>query len=343
LNRITKISFEGEKIAINGKPTYEGRYFEGKLVEGLLFNVRAVQAIFDDENPETRELWRYPDTNRWDPDRNTEEFVKALPMWKEKGVLGFTVNLQGGMPVLHREFSQPWVNTAFKPDGNLKAAYLNRLQTVLDAADRLGMVVIVGLFYFGQDERLESEQAVINGVRNVIEWLLEKEYQNVIVEINNECDIPAYEHDILRPHRVSELILYAKEIIASSSHRLHLPVSTSFSGGKVPVPKVLECGDVVLVHGNDQPPERIRQMVAEIRSNDIFKKRPKPIIFNEDSVDVLNLNAAFESYSSWGYYDQGFNNYRDGFQSPPVCWEINTEYKKRFFNRVAEITGYNVS
>ncbi len=335
---MTRVSFQNEKIAINGELTYRGRYFEGKSVEGLLFNVRAVQAIFDDENPETRKFWSYPDTNQWDPERNVEEFVKALPSWKEKGVLGFTVNLQGGVPMIHREFSQPWINTAFKPDGSLKPAYLDRLQKILDVADKLGMVVIVGLFYFGQDENLESERAVINGVENAVGWLLEKGYQNVIVEINNECDIPAYEHEILRPQRVSELILHAKKIV-NVANRFSLPISTSFSGGAIPVPDVIKNGDLILVHGNNQPPENIRQMVSKIRGTDIFKRNPKPIVFNEDGIDVLNLNAAFESYSSWGYYDQGFNNYRDGFQSPPVCWKINTEYKRRFFNRVAEITG----
>ena len=49
---MTKISISGEKFLLNGKPVYEGRTFEGKQIEGLLFNVRAVQATFDDTNPQ---------------------------------------------------------------------------------------------------------------------------------------------------------------------------------------------------------------------------------------------------------------------------------------------------
>jgi len=331
---VTILEIDGEKFKINGEYTYKGRIYEGKPVEGLLFNVRAVQAIFDDENPETRILWAYPDTGIWDPNRNTEEFINALPEWKSYGILGFTINLQGGMPIVRTEFSQPWINTAFYPDGTLKQSYLGRLRKVLEEADRLEMVCIVGFFYFGQDERLESEKAVINGVENATSWLLASGFKNIIIEINNEANVPAYQHEILQPHRVHELIIRAKEIIDGK-----IPVSTSFCGGVVPPPPVLENSDVILVHGNGLTPERLKKLVDDIRETSQFKQKPKPIVFNEDGTDIINLVAAFEKYSSWGYYDQGLNNYYDGFQSPPVNWRVNTETKKRFFNKVAEITG----
>jgi hypothetical protein len=49
--------------------------------------------------------------------------------------------------------------------------------------------------------------------------------------------------------------------------------------------------------------------------------------------------AAISHYASWGYYDQGANNYRDGYQSPPVNWGINTERKRGSFGLVREVTG----
>src|SRR5262249_907078 len=58
-------------------------------------------------------------------------------------------NLQGGSPQGYSA-QQPWHNSALKEDGSLRADYMNRLQGVLDQADELGMVVILGLFYFGQ-------------------------------------------------------------------------------------------------------------------------------------------------------------------------------------------------
>src|SRR5271165_5288216 len=96
--RHTEVSIQGDRFFLNGKPTYPGRRYKGMKIEGLLMNVRAAQGIFDDLNPETRKRWAYPDTGIWDPDRNTREFVTALPEWRRHGVLAFTINLQGGSP-----------------------------------------------------------------------------------------------------------------------------------------------------------------------------------------------------------------------------------------------------
>ena len=93
--RRTDVTIRGDAFYINGRPTYAGRMFNGKPIEGLLMNIRVVQGIFDDLNPETASRWVYPDTKRWDPDRNTTEFTAAMPEWKRHGVLAFTINLQG--------------------------------------------------------------------------------------------------------------------------------------------------------------------------------------------------------------------------------------------------------
>src|SRR5271157_1742961 len=57
--RRTEVSIRGEQFFIDGKPTYAGRSYQGLKIEGLLMNVRAVQGIFDDLNPETRGRWAY--------------------------------------------------------------------------------------------------------------------------------------------------------------------------------------------------------------------------------------------------------------------------------------------
>ncbi len=70
------------KFYINGKPTYAGRTWKNAKIEGLLMNSRMVQGIFDDLNPESRQMFVYPDTGKWDPDRNTDEFIAAMPVWR---------------------------------------------------------------------------------------------------------------------------------------------------------------------------------------------------------------------------------------------------------------------
>ena len=113
--RKTVVTIQGREFLVNGRPTYEGRTYDGMKVQGLLFNSRMVQGIFDDRNAETRSRWRYPD-GPWDPERNTREFIDAMPLWRAKGLLAFTINLQGGSPEGYSR-SQPWMNSSFETDG----------------------------------------------------------------------------------------------------------------------------------------------------------------------------------------------------------------------------------
>ena len=202
---VTNVSIKGEKFYINGNPTFEGRIWQGISVEGLLPNSRMVQGVFDDLNPETVSKWNYPDTGEWDADRNTTEFIAAMPEWKKHGLLAFTINFQGGSPEGYSK-SQPWENNAYNPDGTLRPAFVERMERIVKRADELGMVVILGIFYFGQDERLADEKAVIAAVDNVVDWVLEKGFTNVIIEVANECDNRKYEQAVIKKDRVHELI-----------------------------------------------------------------------------------------------------------------------------------------
>ena len=64
------------------------------------------------------------------------------------------------------------------------------------------------------------------------------------------------------------------------------------------------------------------------------------MIINEDGVSAFNLHAAVEEHVGWGYYDNGLDNYRDGFQAPPVNWRIATPLKWLFFEQVARRHGF---
>ena len=70
---------------------YKGADVARKKIEGLLMNSRMVQGVFDDLNPETRSRWAYPDTGKWDAERNDAEFLAAMPVWRAHGLLAFTV------------------------------------------------------------------------------------------------------------------------------------------------------------------------------------------------------------------------------------------------------------
>ncbi len=337
-SRKTEVSIDGEKFLINGRPTYEGRTWEGKKIEGLLFNSRMVQGIFDDLNPETRGKWAYPDTGRWDPERNTREFIAAMADWRRHGLLAFTIDLQGGSPEGYSK-EQPWHNSAITPEGELRADSMARLERILDRADELGMVAILGIFYFGQDERLQGEATVLRALDGAVDWILDRGYRNVLIEVNNECNV-RYDHAVLRPERVHELIDRVK---GRRRGGRRLFASTSYGGGTIPGENVVRSADFLLIHGNGVgDPERIAEMVRRTRK--VSGYRPVPILFNEDDHFDFekprnNFLAAVGEYASWGYFDPGSSNYKDGYQSPPVEWGINTDRKRGFFDLLGKIAG----
>jgi hypothetical protein len=375
---MTAIAIDGEDWLIDGAPTYADRTFRGWRIEGLLLNSRMANGVFDDENPLTRHLWAYPDIGAWDPERNTLELARALPAYRARGLLAVTVNLQGGSPlgyyrgerrqaVLARIApvhptaaeadiwtgvpgveSQPWNSSAFDPVGALKPAYAARAARLIEAADAAGMVVILGLCYFGQDERLRDEAAVRRAVDEACGFVLDRGFSNVLIEIDNECNVPRYEHAILTPARVHELIEQARGLTRGGRRLL---VGTSFARESLPTDAVCLVSDFVLLHGNGiEHPAAIAGLVDRVRAMSTY--RPMPILFNEDDHfdfdrPANNFTAALSRHASWGYFDPGeaagggqvFGDYRNGYQNPPIDWGIGTPRKRAFFDFLAEVTG----
>jgi len=344
--RATVVSIAGREFRVNGRPTYAGRSYDGATVQGLLFNSRMVQGIFDDRNTETRSRWTYPD-GPWDADRNTREFIAAMALWKANGLLAFTINLQGGSPEGYSR-SQPWVNSAFETDGTLRTDYLVRLERILDRADELGMVAIVGYFYQAQERRMDSDEAVIRAAEAATDWLIAKRYTNVLVEVANEADNAGFKHDVVKPDvRGVELInrLKARSNRSATSPAGRLLISTSLNGGRVPSDSLVNAVDFVLLHGNGvREPARIAQMVEETRK--LSRYRGQPILFNEDDHFDFdkpdnNMLAALRAYASWGYFDYRMagESFDDGYQSVPVNWTISSQRKRGFFELLSRVTG----
>ena len=261
-----------------------------------------------------------------------------MPAWRKNGLLGFTINLQGGRPHAYLK-TQTCHNSAIDETGGLRTEFMKRLEKILDRADELGMVAIVGIFYSGQDQRLRDEAAIARAVDNVVDWILDHGYRNVLLEVKNESTVRA-NHEILKPPRVHELIERAKKRERDGKR---LMVSVSYGGGAIPQKNVVETADFLLLHGNGvKGAAGLAEMIRKTRQ--VPGYRPMPILFNEDDhfdfdKPENHITAAVGEYCSWGYFDAGASNYKDGYQCPPVNWGINTERKKQFFAKVKEITG----
>ncbi len=173
----TCVSIRDGRWKINDQSTYPGT-----TAEGLLMNVRMVNAVFEDRNR--------PD---FDPEANTAEFLANLPDYAAHGITAFTICLQGGMPGYEGA-----VNSAFEADGSLRNSYMRRIRQVVEACDRLGTIVILGCYYQRQDQILRDEAAVKAGVVHIANWIRDCGFTNIVLEIANEFGHGGFDHECLR-------------------------------------------------------------------------------------------------------------------------------------------------
>jgi hypothetical protein len=347
----TSVSIQGTDFLINGEITYKGRtnveLDSGGTanLEGLLLNARMINAVFDDDNGATRSNWKYPSgpEEAWNPDRHTAEFVAMLPAYRERGLLMVTVGLQGGNPASGlapgNGGTPSWVVSAFNPDGSLKQAWMDRLATVIEAADAQGMVVNVSLFYQRQEHRFTNEAAVKAAVDNATDWLVTQGYTNVIVGIQNEVGSGLWGSGIWRPARAHELIERAK------ARHPSLIVGTGMRD-VIPSDEIVNASDYLAFSANTLSAAETGAFIDDLRDLASWQADPKPILVIEDGPrpSAAEMDTALARDVSFGYHDDGpsgdsFSNYEDGFQWVPANWAINTSPKRTFFDRVARLTG----
>lgn len=308
----TKLSIRGDRFFINDMPTYCEIPNCKPEYQGLLMNSRMIQGVFDDRQDASR-FNRYG--KQFDPDRNTEELVAALPEWYSHGLRAITVGFQGGGACFTID-NYTVQNSPYSNDGALlETAYRTRMKKIIDAADTLGMIVIVSLFYGAQTRFLEDDRAVMQAVKTAANWLRDEGFTNVIIEIANEHDITCYQlHPVLYTESgVVQLIEIAKRESGG------LPVGCSGTGGYFDV-SIAEASDVILIHGNDQSRQRFYNLIQKAKAI----KPARPIVCNEDSQALSQMGVALHEGVSWGYY----NNMTK--QEPPVYWGI-TEGEDHFF------------
>ena len=344
-SRATSVAIAGNAFHINGKPTYPGRSFRGSKVEGQIFTSRMVNCIINDQNPETRGMWAWRD-GPWDPERNTSEFIAALPLYRSHGLTSIAFNVQGGSPMGYG-WNQPWHTSGYTPDGRLLPDYKSRLLRVLDAVDANGMVAVLGYFYVSATPALADEAAFLRATDEITDLVCDGGYTNVLIEVANEADISRWTAETIKPARSHELVA---RVQSRSKGRVKTPagrllVSTSFAT-PAPIPeRLLQTADYVLYHGNGlATPQAVHARAKQIRATSGY--RGQPLLINEDDhfdfdKPENNFLAAVEEYSGWGYFDyrQIRERFEDGYQSLPVDWGINSSRKKAFFSLLAQVTG----
>jgi hypothetical protein len=288
-------------------------------------NARFIQGIFDDAaNPER--FARFGQAE-WDPEKNTDDLIAALPKWRDYGLRAFTVGFQGGGPCFTTD-NNAIDNNPFGDDGaNLDPAYAARMDRLIRAADDLGMAVIVSLFYHAQAKRIQDGRGIRNAVITASRFLRDGGYQNVIIEIANEHEVLDFRyHPIICEEEGMALLL---DIARRESGGM--PVGCSGGGGTIKR-QIAQASDVVLIHGNGLSRQHYYALVQRARA----AAPGKPIVCNEDSQAVGQLQVAFRTQSSWGYY----NNMTK--QEPPADWGVTRGEDRFFAIRMARGLGIRI-
>ena len=289
--------------------TYTGAAYRHEA-QGKLMNIRLAQALFHDE-------WMHEQP--FDPERNTEAVIQALDFYKNHGVLMINVSLQGAQAGydkavngIDRENAYRFGRdkgtyvSAFRPDGSLKPAWLTRLEHLLHAADERGMMVNLMYFYQGQDELFQSTGAIHSAARNITDWLIARNFRNVIVDVANEYDLPGPQWDFggYIPQNIIPLIDEVRERFKHTGYAL--PIGAS-SDGRMRYPHSLEGQvDVLLMHGNNRDAREKARRAAELRDIE------RPVLMTEDdngrattaehlAADLASCDIFFHRASGWGY------------------------------------------
>lgn len=116
-------------------------------------------------------------------DATTRELIENLPVYRDYGINTVSVFFMGS------RFGDV---KGYRVDSSLDPIYTERMGRIIEAADHLGMVVLVGCLYWSTSKAKEAlaptwKQGDANrAVANAVRWLIENSYRNVFVDVDNE-------------------------------------------------------------------------------------------------------------------------------------------------------------
>ena len=321
----TRYEILGRDFLINGKLTYSEIPNVNPAAKGLLFNARFINGVFKDINPANATVYdRFG--KKFDPERNTDDLIAALPVWYEGGLRAITVGLQAGGPIYSFTDWACIETGAFSADGkHMDEDTWRRMCKIIAAADEIGMLVIVSFFYQAQLHYFQDDAAVLEASRTACEALMKLEYDNVIIEIANEYDTLGMHDPNTALHKHENMAAWIRKVREWTNDRFAVGSSCAYRADK----RVIQASTVSLIHGNSKRRQELHDMVMTTRAY----APDQPIVVNEDSPLFTQLEVAIDDHFSWGYYNTMTK------QEPPCDWGITRGEDEYFAQRMAKLIG----
>ena len=160
--RRTAVSIRGDQFLINGKPTYAGRSYKGLRIEGLLMNNPGGARLSSTTSiPKRAANGRIPTPANGIRNATSASFLAALPEWAPARPAGVHDRFPGGSPekLLQRAAVGEYRHRR-RTAACVRRTWIG-LARVLDRADELGMVAIVGYFYFRPGPACPGDEAAV--------------------------------------------------------------------------------------------------------------------------------------------------------------------------------------
>jgi hypothetical protein len=118
-------------------------------------------------------------------DNSVNDLVSHLDEYKQYGLNTISVFFMGS------RFSDIH---GYNIDGTLNPVYRTRMAKLIDACDKRGMVVLLGILYWGSGMHERTNQyyagwtqaEVNNAMQNTVKWLRDNKYRNVFIDPDNE-------------------------------------------------------------------------------------------------------------------------------------------------------------
>jgi hypothetical protein len=116
-------------------------------------------------------------------DRTTDALIAQLPVYRDHGINTVSVFFMGS------RFGDV---KGYRPDATLDPTYATRMGRIIEAADDLGMVVVVGCLYWSTSRAKEElvacwhQKDANRAIANTVRWLDDHDYRNVFVDVDNE-------------------------------------------------------------------------------------------------------------------------------------------------------------
>ena len=325
--------------------TYSGSRYR-RQARGRLMTLRLNQSLFDNE---------WFDEKRLDCVSNTKRVIAALDFYKAHGVLAIIANLQAedisygeGADEILIECGKDKMSliSAFTADGSLKISWMSRLESLLLATSQRGMVVGLTYFHSAQDEIFNGPEAIVSATNNITDWLVEKNFRNVVINVADEWDLGGgtWNHARFIPENIDRLVEIIRERFNRADYALPIGASSS---RKMSYPDSLaHLCDLVLLHGNGRTPSEKLSHLRQIRSTGRVmwmirddngnKKNLSSLSREKASAETLFKEGAGWSYMPWKQTHSPPFNYVPRQTSKFVDGMSESERNGAYFRAVLE-------